>query len=170
MREAELGARIRAARREKGFSQQELADRLHVVRQTVSKWEGGLSAPDAELLAALAGVLEVPVGRLLGEAEPPEEVEAVSARLAELEGRAARRRETVRRLLHGLCLAVCLGVLAGFLLIGRLGSPYLGWDYADPETAVLGVAFHAGEWLFVRLAPVLLLGGAAGAWATRRRR
>ena len=169
MREAELGARIRAARREKGFSQQELADRLHVVRQTVSKWEGGLSAPDAELLAALAGVLEVPVGRLLGE-ESPEEVEAVSARLAELEGRAARRRETVRGLLHGLCLAVCLGVLAGLLLIGRLGSPYLGWDYADPETAVLGVAFHAGEWLFVRLAPVLLLGGAAGAWATRRRR
>ena len=139
MREAELGARIRAARREKGFSQQELADRLHVVRQTVSKWEGGLSAPDAELLAALAGVLEVPVGRLLGE-ESPEEVEAVSARLA------------------------------GLLLIGRLGSPYLGWDYADPETAVLGVAFHAGEWLFVRLAPALLLGGAAGAWATRRRR
>ena len=41
MREAGLGARIRAARREKGFSQQELADRLHVVRQTVSKWEGG---------------------------------------------------------------------------------------------------------------------------------
>ena len=112
----------RAARREKGFSQQELADRLHVVRQTVSKWEGGLSAPDAELLATLAGVLEVPVGRLLGEEEPPEEVEAVSARLAELEGRAARRRETVRRLLHGLCLAVCLGVLAGFLLIGRPGS------------------------------------------------
>ena len=109
------------------------------------------------------------MGRLLGE-ESPEEVEAVSARLAELEGRAARRRETVRGLLHGLCLAVCLGVLAGLLLIGRLGSPYLGWDYADPETAVLGVAFHAGEWLFVRLAPALLLGGAAGAWATRRRR
>lgn len=165
-----LAENLKALRKAKGLSQEELAARLHVVRQTVSKWEGGLSAPDAELLATLAGVLEVPVGRLLGEEEPPEEVEAVSARLAELEGRAARRRETVRRLLHGLCLAVCLGVLAGLLLIGRLGSPYLGWDYADPETAVLGVAFHAGEWLFVRLAPALLLGGAAGAWATRRRR
>lgn len=37
--------------------------------------------------------------------------------------------------------------------LNRLRSPYLGWDYSAPETAVMGVAFHALEWLFVRLAP-----------------
>ena len=37
--------------------------------------------------------------------------------------------------------------------LNRLRSPYLGWDYSAPETAVMGVAFHALKWLFVRIVP-----------------
>lgn len=57
---------IRAARKAKGISQEELAVRLNVVRQTVSKWEHGLSVPDADVLIQLAHLLDVPVSQLLG--------------------------------------------------------------------------------------------------------
>ena len=71
-----LSENIRAMRKAKGLSQQELAVRLNVVRQTVSKWEQNLSVPDSDMLLALSEALETPVSRLLGEsvAEP----EAVS--------------------------------------------------------------------------------------------
>jgi len=58
---------LRVMRKEKGYTQEELAIKLNVVRQTVSKWEKGLSVPDADLLAMISDVLETPVSRLLGE-------------------------------------------------------------------------------------------------------
>ena len=61
-----LNENLKTLRKEKGFSQEELASKVHVVRQTVSKWEKGLSVPDAEMLVQIAEVFEVPVSRLLG--------------------------------------------------------------------------------------------------------
>lgn len=61
-----LGDNIKNLRKQKGFTQEELAIRLHVVRQTVSKWEKGLSVPDAEMLQRLADILEMDVKQLLG--------------------------------------------------------------------------------------------------------
>lgn len=56
------------------------------------------------------------------------------------------------------------------MLLGAvLKSPYLGWDYGSPETAVIGVALHACEWIFVRAAPLLLIGAAVGAFLTRKK-
>ena len=60
-----FGENLKAIRLQKGFSQEELAVRLHVVRQTISKWEKNRSVPDAELLIRLAELLEVPVSQLL---------------------------------------------------------------------------------------------------------
>ena len=74
---------LKTLRKEKGFSQEQLAFRLNVVRQTVSKWEKGLSVPDAELLIRLADVLEVSVSDLLGtkiEVPAGEDKEAVLAK------------------------------------------------------------------------------------------
>ncbi len=58
---------IRKLRLERGMSQEELAEKLYVVRQTVSKWEKGLSVPDADMLVKLSEVLGVSVSELLGE-------------------------------------------------------------------------------------------------------
>ena len=58
--------RLKMLRKEKGLSQQELADMLCVVRQTVSKWEKGLSLPDADMLIKLANALGISVNELLG--------------------------------------------------------------------------------------------------------
>lgn len=61
-----FGENLKALRKQKGFSQEELATRLHVVRQTISKWEKNLSVPDADTLIRLAEILEVSVSDLLG--------------------------------------------------------------------------------------------------------
>ena len=63
-----LGENIKLARETKGMTQQQLADRLHVVRQTVSKWEKNLSVPDADLLKEISVLLDVDIGTLLDEA------------------------------------------------------------------------------------------------------
>lgn len=64
---------IKTIRKNRGLTQEELAIRLSVVRQTVSKWEKGLSVPDADMLQRMAEVLEVPVSELLGEEQKMEE-------------------------------------------------------------------------------------------------
>ena len=51
-----------------------------------------------------------------------------------------------------------------------MNSPYLGWNYSDPETAVLGAAFHSFEWLFVRAAPIILIGAIIGIFLTRKKK
>ncbi len=71
-----LGDRIKAGRHEKGLSQQEFADRLSVVRQTVSKWEKGLSNPDSDMLVRIAEVLDTTVSALLEKEEADKGKEA----------------------------------------------------------------------------------------------
>ena len=62
-----LNENIKAIRKTKGLSQEELAVKLNVVRQTISKWEKGLSVPDADMLISISQALETPVSTLLGE-------------------------------------------------------------------------------------------------------
>ena len=62
-----LSENIKTIRKAKGLSQQELAVKLNVVRQTISKWEQGLSVPDSDMLISISEVFETPVSKLLGE-------------------------------------------------------------------------------------------------------
>lgn len=61
-----LSDNIKTARKNKGLTQEELANKLNVVRQTVSKWEKGFSVPDADTLQRIADILEVDIKHLLG--------------------------------------------------------------------------------------------------------
>ena len=165
-----LSENIREARKSKGLSQQELAAKLDVVRQTVSKWEQGRSVPDSDLLVSLSDVLETPVSVLLGETvagEEPDPLRAISEKLEVINLQLAQREAARRRTVRLLLAAVCVVVAVGFVALLAMGSPYLAWDYTDPEAAVLGVAFHSFEWLFVRLAPPVLLAAVAGLYLTR---
>lgn len=60
-----INENIRYYRKRKGLSQEEMAAKLHVVRQTVSKWESGLSVPDADILLDVSELLDIPVYQLL---------------------------------------------------------------------------------------------------------
>ena len=168
-----LSENIRNFRKAKGLSQEELAAKLNVVRQTVSKWETGLSVPDAELLVALSEILETPVGVLLGEtAVLPEtdDIKAIAEKLESINLLLARQKEMRRKTLHLFFVLFGVGMVLLFAVLVLWKSPYLNWDYADPETAVFGAAFHAAEYVFVRALPFLLAGAAAGAWLTRKNR
>ena len=167
-----LSENIRAIRKSKGLSQEELAIKLNVVRQTISKWEQGLSVPDADMLISLSEAFETPVSTLLGETVMESEVDdlkAISEKLKIVNLQLAQRKTTRRKTLHWLLISLCAVIVLIFAVLIALNSPYLGWDYSDPETAVVGVAFHAFEWLFVRLAPIILIGAIVGIFLTRKK-
>ena len=168
-----LNENIKAIRKSKGLSQQELAVKLNVVRQTVSKWEQGLSVPDSDMLLAISEALETPVSTLLGETVVETQVDGVKALSEKLEVinlQLAQRKATRRKMIHWLLISLCAVIAIIFAAVLALNSPYLGWNYSDPETAVLGTAFHSFEWLFVRAAPIILIGAIIGIFLTRKKK
>lgn len=108
---------LKALRKDRGLSQEELAVRLNVVRQTISKWEKGLSVPDAAMLIRLAEVLDTTVSRLLG-ADVPED-EADRDRLAEQLAR-INEQLAVRNRRGRFILRLVLGILAAFDVVNLL--------------------------------------------------
>ncbi|MDD6043215.1 MAG: helix-turn-helix transcriptional regulator, partial [Eubacteriaceae bacterium] len=79
-----LNENIKILRKSKGLSQEELAIKLNVVRQTVSKWENGLSVPDSSMLISLADALGTSVSTLLGESvseTSPDDLKSISEKL-----------------------------------------------------------------------------------------
>ena len=167
-----LNENIKAIRKSKGLSQQELAIKLNVVRQTVSKWEQGLSVPDSDMLISISEVLETPVSILLGEnviVSKADDLKAISEKLEVINLQLAQRKITRKRILHWIFISMCVVIAAIFAILLELESPYLGWDYSDPETAVLGVTFHSFEWLLVRVAPIIFIGAIIGIFLTRKK-
>ncbi len=166
-----LSENIKAIRKSKGLSQEELAIKLNVVRQTVSKWENGLSVPDSDMLISISESLETPVSTLLGEtvaAADADALKSISEKLEVINLQLSRRKIAVRKMIHWLFIALCAVTAVIFAVLSVLNSPYLGLDYNDPETAVMGTVFHAFEWLFVRLAPIILTGAIVGIFLTRK--
>ena len=167
-----LNENIKTIRKSKGLSQEELAVKLNVVRQTISKWEQGLSVPDSDMLISISEALGTPVSTLLGEAvteAEADDLKAISEKLEIINLQLAQRKTARRKMLHWLCISLCAVIVIIFAVLMVLNSPYLGWDYSDPETAVVGVAFHAFEWLFVRLAPIIFIGAIVGIFLTRKK-
>lgn len=112
---------LKTLRKQKGLSQEELAVRLHVVRQTVSKWEKGLSVPDAVLLSQLAEILEVNVATLLGENVPDDKSQnELAEQLARISEKLASRNRRSRRIWR-IVLWVLVGWLGLNLLLMALG-------------------------------------------------
>ena len=103
-----FGENLKAARKAKGMTQEELAARLHVVRQTISKWEKGLSVPDADQLIRLSVVLEVPASKLLGAKTEfeREDTDAMADQLSQINEQLAGRTIRTRRLAKTLLAVV----------------------------------------------------------------
>ena len=131
------------------------------VRQTISKWEQGLSVPDSEMLISLSEVLETPVSKLLGETVAETEadnIKAISEKLEVINLQLAQRKTTRRKVIRWLLISLCAIIVVVFVAVGILNSA--------PETAVLGVAFHSFEWLFVRVAPIIFIAAIIGIFFT----
>ncbi len=160
-----LSDNIKVIRKSKGLSQEELAVKLNVVRQTISKWEQGLSVPDADMLISLSEALDTPVSVLLGEIIEQTEVndlKVISEKLEIINLQLALSRNAKRKKLLVFFSLLAVAIIVVWVLLIINDSPYLGWDYSDPERAVVGVIYHAFEWFFVRLSPIALVGALVG--------
>lgn len=88
-----LNETIKNARKAKGMSQEEMAVQLNVVRQTVSKWETGLSVPDADELLRISALLDVSVNDLLGVSRPNDAAEDLAGQLARVNEQLAAKKQ-----------------------------------------------------------------------------
>ena len=117
---------LKILRKNKGLSQEELSIKLHVVRQTVSKWESGLSVPDAEMLMTISEILETPVSEILGESIEEKEkndLKVISEKLEVINEQLAMKQKQKRKMLVNTLIVadVCLIIL--FILLAILESP-----------------------------------------------
>lgn len=110
-----LNENIRLLRKARGISQEELAVRLNVVRQTVSKWEKGASVPDADMVTKIAEVFEVPISELLGaKIEPASETDSIVDQLSRINEQLAiksRRSKRIWRIVIGVLILAFLSLL-----------------------------------------------------------
>ena len=151
---------LKTLRKNKGLSQEELSIKLNVVRQTISKWETGLSVPDAEMLVTISELFEIPVSEILGESIEEKEtndLKVISEKLEVINEQLSisQKQKRKRKIMVLLIIDICL--IFFFVLLALLGSPYLTWDYGNPEWSVIGTLWHSFEWIFFRIAPLLII-------------
>lgn len=115
---------LKRLREEAGLTQDELAQRLHIVRQTVSKWERGASVPDADMLARIAALYEVSASSLLDEQSIADaELEYIATQTALLNERLNHQEERRRKIIRYICIASGLLVAIVFTFLMIRGMP-----------------------------------------------
>ena len=168
-----LNENIKRLRKAKGLSQEELAIKMNVVRQTISKWENGLSVPDSSMLISLADELDTTVSELLGEtlSEPiADDLKTISEKLEVINLQLAKRNAEKIKLARWILISLCLLITVIFIILVLINSSYLNWDYNVPELAVAGTILHGFEFVFVRLAPIIFLGAVVGIIITYKKK
>lgn len=143
-----LSDNLKNLREAKGLSQNELAIKLNVVRQTISKWEKGLSVPDSEMLIRIAQELDTSVTVLLGETvvvQENTELKEIAAKLEILNEQFAKRNENRRKLWRAV-----------FVILGVFALINLGYDIVL-QLAIQEVMKNANA-----TASVGIIGGADG--------
>ena len=144
-----LSENLKTLRTAKGLSQEELAIRLNVVRQTISKWEKGLSVPDADLLIRLADVFEVPVSELLGaKIEGEQEIGAVAEQLSRINEQLAIKNRRSRRIWKTVAIILIAFLVILILLIifnmASLGSVKSESSGVETTEIVAGETYQGG--------------------------
>ena len=151
---------LKTLRKNKGLSQEELSIKLNVVRQTISKWETGLSVPDAEMLVKISEFFETPVSEILGENIEEKEIndlKVISKKLEVINEQLSIAQKQKRKRSFIFLLIVDILIILLFILLAVLGSPYQSFDYSNPEWSVIGTLWHSFEWIFFRIAPLLII-------------
>ena len=131
-----FGENLKTLRKQKGFSQEELATRLHVVRQTISKWEKNLSVPDADTLIRLAEILEVSVSELLGaKIENENTASDVAEQLSRINEQLAIKNRRSRRIWKIVAIILAAIVLINIFIAVFFSVPNLneGIQSKQPE-------------------------------------
>lgn len=151
---------LKTLRKNKGLSQEELSIKLNVVRQTISKWETGLSVPDAEMLVKISELFETTVSEILGESIEEKEtndLKVISEKLEVINEQLSlsQKQKKKRTITFLIIIDICL--ISLFIILALLNKPYRTWDYNIIEWAILGTFWEAFEWIFMRLSPIAVI-------------
>lgn len=116
---------LKILRKQKGMSQETLAQQLNVVRQTISKWEKGLSVPDADMLTQIADFFEVSVSELLGsKIEEEKNFNEIATQLAllneQLVNKSRRRHKVFKAVIISIAVIILIPIITG--IIGMTGA------------------------------------------------
>ena len=125
------------------------------------------------MLIMLADELDTTVSELLGElvAEPTtDDLKILSKKLEVINLQLAKRSITKIKTIRWILISLCVVIVIIFIAIASMNSPYLDWNYNDPELAVAGIIMHGFEFLFVRLAPIAFLASVVGIVVTYKKR
>ena len=151
---------LKTLRKNKGLSQEELSIKLNVVRQTISKWETGLSVPDAEMLVTISELFETPVSEILGEnieKKEKDDLKVISEKLEVINEQLSNYQKEKRKKKIQVLIIIDISIILLFILLAILDSPHQTWDYSITEWAILGTFYQAFEWIFMRLAPIAVI-------------
>ncbi|MDU5215124.1 MAG: helix-turn-helix domain-containing protein, partial [Finegoldia magna] len=148
-----LNENIKSLRKQNGLSQEQLANEMHVVRQTVSKWERGLSVPDSDSLINLSEILHTSVSVLLGEnieETQQTELDKISEKLEEINLQFFENKQKKITIYRNIFIAFDVLIVVVFITLFFMKSSYLQWDTTDSNTAVMKFILQSFEWGFVR--------------------
>lgn len=161
---------IKILRNKNNMSQEQLAIKLNVVRQTVSKWEQGISVPDAEMLVLISNLFAIPVSVLLGEnisKNKNDDIQAISKKLEIINNELLKTQKTRRKRKITILIIINIISVLIFIILLFLKSPYLKWNN-NLEYAIIGANFHIFEWIYIRLFPFIFLGSLIGIYLLKK--
>lgn len=127
---------LKKIRKDKGYTQEILAVKLNVVRQTVSKWEKGLSLPDVDMLSKIANVLETDVNILLdGQITTTDQSEIVK-QLAKINEQLTIKNRRYKKIMKTIAIILLIIVIFGILLVILNIGTFISISNSETTTTV----------------------------------
>lgn len=122
--------------------------------------ETGLSVPDAEMLITISEIFETSVSEILGEniaEKEKNDLKAISEKLEVINEQLSMMQKQKRKRIVNLLIIIDICIILFFIVLAVLGSPYQSWDYTDSEWAIVGTLWHSFEWVFFKVAPLMVI-------------
>ncbi len=127
---------LKKIRKDKGYTQEILAEKLNVVRQTVSKWEKGLSLPDVDMLSKIVNVLETDVNILLdGQITTTDQSEIVK-QLAKINEQLTIKNRRYKKIMKTIAIILLIIVIFGILLVILNIGTFISISNSETTTTV----------------------------------
>lgn len=131
-----LAENLKKIRKDKGYTQEILAEKLNVVRQTVSKWEKGLSLPDVDMLSKIANVLETDVNILLDGQITTTDQSKIVKQLAKINEQLTIKNRRYKKIMKTIAIILLIIVIFGILLVILNIGTFISISNSETTTTV----------------------------------
>ena len=112
------------------------------------------------MLITISEIFETPVSEILGEniaEKEKNDLKAISGKLEVINEQLSMKQKQKRKRIVNFLIIIDICIILLFILLAILGSPYQSWDYTDPEWSIIGTLWHSFEWVFFKVAPLMVI-------------